>query len=286
MSNCGKLFKSSLFDCDNPLQPGVRPRLILFNLEDLQGVTFNTSPDQNVIKTITLAPGATAFVFEGFRNTVNPQQNKVDNEFTPFSYDHLINFPVYDVSQQQKDNIEGLSIKKVVGIIQNADNTFELYGISLGLDLITLTRSPGGQENGGTFAIQVKTPDGAAKEAKLPQTVFNTDFTTTLDLINDLLNLPIITNVSPLAAAAAGGTALIITGDNFFNTADTPADDVSSVDWINQDTQAVTNEPGFVTDNDGQITIASSVVLVAEDYKLRVTTSAGVAESEAVIVVS
>ncbi|GAF88867.1 unnamed protein product, partial [marine sediment metagenome] len=49
---------------------------------------------------------------------------------------------------------------------------------------------------------------------------------------------------------------------------------------------AITNEPGFVVDNDSQITIASSVALTAGTYKLRVTSPGGAGESLALVVIS
>lgn len=287
MSNLCKIFKGEEFNCGQPFQPGVHPDLVLFALDDLDSFVYASSPNTNVIEDIILKPGAVAYAFQGFRNSLNPQMAKVDNEFTPFAYDHILNFLVYSTSQNTKDNIENLSVSKVIGIVRNSDNTFEIYGTTLGLDLFTLTRSPGGQENGGVFAIQLKTPDGAAKEAKLPQTLFDTDFATTLDKVTDLLNLPVIINVSPLAGSAAGGDSYTITGDNFFNTADTPVADVTSLDWVDQSDQSVTNQAAsFTVDSDTQISISSSVALTAGNYKVRVTTSAGVAESEAIVVIS
>ncbi len=120
----------------------------------------------------------------------------------------------------------------------------------------------------------------------MPQTIFNTDFTTTKDLVDDLLNLPVVINVSPLVGSTAGGDSFTITGDNFFNTLAAPVADVTSLDWIDQGDLSVTNQGAFVVDTNLQISIASSVALTAGNYKIRVTTQAGVAESEAIIVIS
>ena len=121
-------------------------------------------------------------------------------------------------------------------------------------------------------------------ERKLPQTFYNgTSYVSTLALVEALLYLPTITNINDLALPAAGGDALIITGTNFHGSGSTP--DVSNVAWVNQGTQAVTNQTSVTVTSNTQLNF-NSVALVAGVYKLRVTTSKGIAFSIANVTVT
>ena len=73
--------------------------------------------------------------------------------------------------------------------------------------------------NGGGLYIQLATPDSEF-EPKLPQTLFITDYATTLALVEEYAGLPTVTTLSDLALQVAGGDSLTVTGTNFYgNTA-------------------------------------------------------------------
>ena len=284
MGNCIGISINAEYDCVNPPIAGVEERLVLMNFKDIASFTVQ-SANPSIIEGFTLKSGTQAFSFQGTRNSLVPEQHYAPGRFSPSSYEHLVNFLVWDFTQAQKDNLEAMAIEKQVAIVQNADKTFEVYGIRNGLEVTTNDRLPGDQDTGGGYSIVLKTSENEAKEPKLPRTFFLTDFATTLDLVDDLLNFPILFNISPLTGIAAGGDTFTITGKNFFNTATVPVADVSSLDWVDS-LLAVTNQASFVVDSDTQISIASSVALSAETYGIRVTTSAGVVTGEKIVVVT
>lgn len=281
MGSCKGIVKGAIYDCDNPPIGGVDERLILFNLEDLLSVTYAGGSNPNVISGITLKSGAQAFVFEGTRNSNQPSHSFVPGTFVG-GYDHLVNFHVFEKGQDQKDNLEKMAYHKVVAIIENNDQTFEVFGLKQGLEVQEQTRELFNTDTAGAFVVSLKTSDNSAREPKMPQDLFLTDYTTTRDLVDDLARLPLIYNISPDSVLVAGGTAVTIKGKNYFLNA---ADDVQSVTWVKDDL-TTTAQGTFVTDNDGQISIASSVALAAGNYAIRIVTTAGTVQSDGYPIVS
>lgn len=284
MANCDGISLNADYSCDTPPIAGVEERLVLMNFKDIASFAVQGA-NPSIIEGFTLKSGKQAFSFQGVRNSLVPEQHYAPGRFSPSSYEHMVNFLVWDFAQAQKDNLEAMAIEKQVAIVQNADKTFDVYGIRNGLEVTTNDRLPGDQDTGGGYQIVLKTSENEAKEPKLPRTFFKTDFATTLDLVDDLLNFPIIFNIAPITGMTAGGDTFTVTGKNFFNTLTVPVADVTSLDWVDS-LLAVTNQAAFVVDSDTQISIASSVALSAETYGIRVTTSAGVATGEKIVVIS
>ena len=285
MPNCAGISIGAVYDCVNPPIAGTEERLVLMNFKDIDSFTVSGT-NASIIEGFTLKAGGAAHAFEGVRNSLVPEQHYAPGRFSPSSYEHMVNFVVFEFTQAQKDNLEAMAIEKQVAIVQYADKTFEVYGIRNGLEVVTNDRLPSDLDSGGAYQIVLKTSENEAKEPKLPRTFFKTDFAATLALVDGLVNFPIIDNVVPIVAAAAGATAFTITGKNFFNTATVPVADVTSLDWQLLTVGTLVNEPTFVVDSDTQISIASGAVVTAGTYAIQVTTGAGVAVGKFIVVFS
>ena len=150
------------FDCDNPIAPGVNERLILINKDDFNEavITYDIT-DAFIITNIVLAMGMQGWAFEGNRQSLAPQYDFIPQTVS-VGYDHTVNFLAFDISAAQKDNLEKMALGKMVAIIENnrglgnGDNFFEVYGMDVGLEVITLARIPSDTESGGAFSLQLK----------------------------------------------------------------------------------------------------------------------------------
>ena len=274
--SCQGIFQGADFDCENPLVAGVDEQLILFNLLDIESIVFDVD-EPSVITDIILKNGASAFAFNGTRQSLVPEEHFIPGRFS-VGYDHQVGFQVFDISQKSKDNLEAMFIRKTVGVVHDKEGSFEVYGIVQGLEGLTKDRLPGDQDTGGSYSIILKTSDNTAREPKSPQTWLETDEATTQLLIEALLNQPKVDNISPIAGSAAGGDVYTITGSRF--------DPLATLDWVDS-VAAVTNEPTFAVDSDVQISISSSVALTAGTYKIRVTNpNSSVGESALVVVIT
>lgn len=282
--SAGDLFQSEQVDITNMPQGGIGAdsRLILIQRKDITGIT-DSSSTQDIIEAITLAAAKVAHVFEGFRQSLKPKYRSIPGPAGNTMYVHELDYFVYGYAQTSKNNVQAKGNGRYVAIYQNAkqdEHAFEVMGIDVGLQLLEFDRAPG--ENAGSMRIKLATPE-AEPEARMPKTFYDgTSFATTEALILALAKLPTITSFAPLAVAAAGGTAITITGTNYFGGG--PNNAVVSVDWINQDTGAVVSQT-FTTVSDTSITL-NSAAMAAGLYKVKIRTLRGTVTGTQNLVVS
>ena len=188
MALCALITQGATYDCDNPIVPGVNTRLILINKDEIATVTRASG----YVEDITLAATKTAFAFEGYRQSLNPEYRLVPAALS-IGYDHQIKFQVFDISQEQKINLEKMALGRMVAVVENMnnegndDNVFEVYGLDVGMEITEMTRIARDLETQGSFSILLKTPDEEGKEPKMPVTWFDTDYATTKALVDALL---------------------------------------------------------------------------------------------------
>lgn len=199
MSACDGISIGADYDCEDPIVAGVDQRLILIDLGVFRRAIITESITiPNLIELIVLTEiGDAAFAFQGIRKSLNPQSAYVPATVSS-GFDHQVQFSIFDISQEQKNNIERMALAPVVAIIENANNpgnansVFELYGQGLGLEMqASDLRINQDLETNGAYTIDLKTSDDSGKEPHLPNSLFGTDYNTTRSWINDLL-IPVI----------------------------------------------------------------------------------------------
>lgn len=189
--SCQGLTMGAAINCADPLTPGIRKRLIGFNLEDVELVTYNVT-QTNVIESIALKTGAQGWVFEGIKQSIIPTQELVPQS-TSNGWKHGVLMSIFDVSSEQKLNIQGMANKSTVWVVENAndssnsDSIFEVYGLGRGLEAETITRSPVDSESGAAYVIQLNTPAEGGNEVVPVESWFITDYATTLAAVETLL---------------------------------------------------------------------------------------------------
>jgi hypothetical protein len=278
MPGCDQITLGALYDCQNPLQGGAKAKLVLINLDDFGSVTVNAN---DIITNFTLLTNRAGYLFEGFKNSLVKSEEMVNPDSKQSVFRHKIDFTVFDISQVQKNNLQRMALGRFIAITENTQkgaNTFEVYGLNSGLVM-----APGvlraSNANNGAFKITLQSAEGE-EEVKLPQTLFSTDYTTTLNLVTGLTFPPSITTLSVTTILVAGGTAVTVTGTNFFGGVG--VNQVTSVVWVNQTTGARVNQASFTVASNTSITL-TSVAVAAGPYKLEVTTTRGVALSTAIV---
>lgn len=279
--SCGSLVTSLALDCNNIIQGGVGgdSRLVLIRKKDITAYTLDTL---GRVTAFTLAAGTTAYSFDGIKQSLKPRYEMASPSGQSV-YRHQVDFFYFDYSQTHKNNIQRMGAGRYVAIFQNAKddtNAFEVLGLDVGLEMTAALRAP--QENGGAFSITLASPENEF-ETKLPATFLSTDFAGSLAAVNTLLALPTITTFSPAAAAAAGGTSITITGTNFFGGGVNSA--VTLIQYVNNATGATVTQTGATVSSTTTITM-TSVAMPAGNYKIRVTTTKGVVDSNLNLIVS
>lgn len=282
---CGDLIQSSVLDCNNILQGGVGDgsRLILILDDDISSYTTDAN---GVITAITLASGKSAFSFDGIKQSLKPKFERQASPSGQSVYKHTVEFFYFEYSQIAKNNLARMANGRYVAIYANAKadtNAYEVCGLDVGLEMTECMRAP--QENGGAIKVVLSSPDGEF-ESRPPRTILSTDYAGTKTLIEGYVYLPTITNsgLSVTAAAALGGTALTVTGTNFFGGGVNQA--VTSVDLVNQATGAVVNKAAFTVTATTVAMTGGTPAATAGVYKVRITTTKGVALSPQNLIVS
>ena len=187
--NCGKISDDIFNDCDETLIGGVRDRLVLFNIDDIDTYTKNVTNSQ-IIEDINLitSPAARGYVFEGQNNSIDDSTALSKGAYS-VGYMHKIIFRVFGNGPEIKKQLEALAKGKTVAVVQNnfkgADGqaAFELKGMDSGLEVLELTSDKSDADTQGAYVVTLSTNE-KFKEAHLPATVFITDFETTRDMID------------------------------------------------------------------------------------------------------
>lgn len=188
MSFCGTISTGATYDCAEPIQSGLLPYIILINTNDISTITYSS----NVITNITLKSGKTAYQFDGIRQSIHAEYEKRDLSLIS-GYTHKVRFQVYDISTTQKLNLEKLCKGNIIAITfninapGNSNTYFEVFGAGAGMEAEALRRSNIDTETNASFTVEMATSESII-EASLPNSFFDTDYSTTLAKINGLLS--------------------------------------------------------------------------------------------------
>ena len=176
--------------CAAPPQGGLAQQAIYeYNYSDWRDmvnaglVTFGVNGS---ITGITNAPTVQAYKKDVPNNSIvlGSAPNKVTGAFTTFL--HTVNYPLIANKQLEKNVVQSMTVEKRVCIVIKNSGEAELYGSEQGLILVNDTYNPVDPDFGGMIPIELSTDPDGAKETKKPISIFDTDFETTIALIEGL----------------------------------------------------------------------------------------------------
>jgi hypothetical protein len=193
MANCSGIFQGADLDCQNPLSVGVIQRLFLANRADVLSLTYDLTPGrENVITGIVMKTGKAFFEFAGVNESIKGQ-NELVRRAVSNGYKHQIDFSIFEVGNTSLANMQAMAYQPQIGILYGPDDTslengaFQVYGVDNGLDLLTNVRINNDVETGGAHVLQLATPDTGGDEKIIPPVLWNTDYATTLNIVEALL---------------------------------------------------------------------------------------------------
>jgi len=176
------------YNCDAPLQPGLLNYILLINKSDISNVAISSG----VATSITLKPGKVAYKFEGLRGSFDASYEQRNSGNFAVGYNHIIEMTVFDISSDQKMNIQKMALNEMVAITflinspGNSNTFFEIYGLGAGLESSQITRVSRDNEYMGAFRVTLQTSESLIETA-MPVTYFNTDYDTSLADLQALL---------------------------------------------------------------------------------------------------
>lgn len=175
--------------CPTP-PSGLEAVLYAANHKDIESWTYNGNDPDDYITGVTLKDGKFLYKFTGFAPDFKKSEEVVDPGIGPNQLKHMATLVVYNRDQDEKTNIENIIRGTIVlfAVNNGKDATsVEVIGKSAGLQVVPgAVRSS--NENGGFFILNLATADGQGVfENKLHQTFLDTDFATTIETLDALV---------------------------------------------------------------------------------------------------
>jgi len=186
-STCGTIAASNTKDCDNLPNAGTRDRMVIMNWED---VTLTYDADGHTIANVVLASGATAYQIDGQNNSIVPMSQMVERGFFD-KFDQEVVAKGFDIGQAAKVAANNMVGGLYMVICENyhkgasGNASHEVYGATVGLELVELQREPNSEETEGALHFRFYTRKN--KENSLARTLFDTDYDTTKAIVDGLL---------------------------------------------------------------------------------------------------
>lgn len=187
---CGNISAGQIFDCLNPLQAGSENTMLLMNRGDIASTTRN-GVDNEIVENIILNSGALAYNFEG-QDSSNAAKANVVKVSVFRKWNHEVNFMAFGVDAETKEQMQKMKDSEIVAIIYNknkgtdGDAAFEMYGLDSGMKVEAMESDKTNADSQGAFVIQLKSNEETGLEPFPPKTVFDTDYATTLAMLDGL----------------------------------------------------------------------------------------------------
>jgi hypothetical protein len=185
------VIKESLLDCNNLPTGGQEKFVELYPFLDWVAIknagNVTREPDGSVSNIINNT-GLKAFRFDVPDSTalvLTYPDRKVDGGID--GYDHMVNFSIINMEQEQKNTISAMRFENVVAIVFGKNGRGQIFGEEQGLQILTNNGSPNNPSLGAVIPIELKTSDREAAESQPPLDIFDTDAATTKSLIDGLL---------------------------------------------------------------------------------------------------
>lgn len=192
MANCYLLTKSITDDCDNPIVSGVDAKMWVFPLSVWKAAAFTyDATDSNLITDIVPASGETGAYITGAFQSI---EASVSEAVSPYAtnFVHQIIARILANSVEVKQELEKLAKGKFVIVVQNNHKgvddkvAFEVYGHVSGLRSSEGGREVNNTDTLGGYTFTLATEEGTV-EPRLPMSVLNTDYATTLALLDSIV---------------------------------------------------------------------------------------------------
>lgn len=184
MSNCITTLNKDLgFDCSAPAIGGIEFQALLINREDIDWGA--TTLSDNKITSFVLKNQKTGYFLQGKGKSINLSSKPVISDTGANGFTHSVSFQVTGNSAEDYKEIDKL-VKgaNLVLIVQrknrgtNGENTFEVFGLHIGLEVAGDSAGLSVHENDGAFLLSFSTPDGM-KEPYSALKWLETDYNTT-----------------------------------------------------------------------------------------------------------
>lgn len=146
MALCDFLISADIqgYDCENPMVKGAKADGLLINRADinLAGITYDTTtPNPFMITALPLKSGKTAFdIVQGGKTPFTGSQQEMQEGTYQNTINNTIQFVILNQGSTTAQQVFALMNGEFVVVLQNNNNTYQVYGIEAGLRASAMVR--------------------------------------------------------------------------------------------------------------------------------------------------
>lgn len=193
--NCSELTTGLVAaECNTNATAGLEDEVILLNFADVNKASSTVS-DDNIISSIVMHTGKTGFEFETFGKAYDEAGATFVKGTYRNTWQHNLPLRIFVKNENAKKFVNEFGAgAKIIAIVKNKEAgtdgevKYEAYGWDNGMELNESTNTVA-MTDGVVYTLTVGSSD-TAQEGSLPKTVFDTDLTTTEEMIDALLPTP------------------------------------------------------------------------------------------------
>lgn len=144
MALCDFLISADIqgYDCENPMVKGAKSNGLLINRRDinLRGVTYDTT-NPFKITALPLASGKTAYdIVQGGKTPFTGTQQEMQEGTYQNTITNTLQFVILNQGTTTAEQIFALMNGEFVIVLQNNNNTYQVFGIEAGLKASAMVR--------------------------------------------------------------------------------------------------------------------------------------------------
>jgi hypothetical protein len=144
MALCDYLISADIagFDCENPMVKGAKADGLIINRKDItmSGVTYDsTNPFK--VTALPLATGKTAFdIVQGGKTPFTGTQQELVEGTYQNTITNTVQFVILNQGETTADQVFALMNGEFVVVLQNNNNTYQVFGLEVGLHASAMVR--------------------------------------------------------------------------------------------------------------------------------------------------
>lgn len=193
---CARLGRNLIgADCANPIVGGIRPDIVLMNLDDID-FTSTTIVDGVVTKLI-LREGKTGYLASTLPNAANAPSTFVKGTYMN-RWDHTVELRIFNAGPEVNRFISELGKATLVAVVRSnyvktnptapevaGETVFRVYGIKSGMVMLEGSVDPNDADTQGGYYVKIGSSE-TAKEPEPPLPLFSTSLAATEALVESL----------------------------------------------------------------------------------------------------
>lgn len=178
MALCDFLISADIagYDCENPMVKGAKADGLIINRKDINmaGVTYDsTNPFK--VTALPLASGKTAYdIVQGGKTPFTGSQQEMAEGTYQNTFTNTVQFVILNQGTTTADQVFALMNGEFVVVLQNNNNTYQVYGLEAGLRASAMVRELYNDDTLSGWLITMTEENAVKGNLFIDATLYNT----------------------------------------------------------------------------------------------------------------